>query len=91
MTCPRCGNLPDTPMHEYGCYQPKRACYVCLYFIEAGREWMLNDGGPHKRSTGHDCDSGVFDRTLCPEPCGWMHSYCSICGDPQDECYWSAG
>lgn len=34
----------------------------------------------------HACDSGYFDRTVCPEPCGTMHSYCSACGIRQDGC-----
>lgn len=34
----------------------------------------------------HDCDTGHFDRTTCPEPCGRMHSFCSTCGERQDEC-----
>lgn len=34
----------------------------------------------------HVCDSGHFDRTVCPEPCGYMHSFCSICGRRADAC-----
>lgn len=34
----------------------------------------------------HNCDTGWFDRVICPEPCGTMHSYCSVCGELQDEC-----
>lgn len=34
----------------------------------------------------HRCDTGHFDRTLCPEPCGYMHSYCTTCGERQDPC-----
>lgn len=34
----------------------------------------------------HQCDTGNFDRSLCPEPCGYMHSYCTTCGDRQDPC-----
>ena len=30
-----------------------------------------------------------FDRTICPEPCGMMHYYCTECGEPQDRCYWN--
>ena len=39
-----------------------------------------------KIDDGHTCDAGHFDRTICPEPCGTMHSYCSTCGSLQDEC-----
>jgi len=34
----------------------------------------------------HVCDSGWFDRTICPPPCGAMHSYCDTCGKRQDPC-----
>lgn len=34
----------------------------------------------------HACDTGHFDRTICPEPCGAMHSFCATCGDRQDAC-----
>lgn len=27
-----------------------------------------------------------FSRTLCPEPCGMMHNYCTECGTCIDEC-----
>lgn len=25
-----------------------------------------------------------FSRSLCPDPCGFMHTYCIECGDPLD-------
>lgn len=28
----------------------------------------------------------VFSRTVCPEPCGMMHTYCATCGDCLDDC-----
>lgn len=34
----------------------------------------------------HDCDTGFFDRVLCPPPCSMMHSYCTVCHDLQDTC-----
>lgn len=34
----------------------------------------------------HVCDTGHFDRTICPEPCGRMHSFCTTCGERQDSC-----
>lgn len=34
----------------------------------------------------HVHDTGNFDRTICPEPCGAMHSYCAVCGKRQDPC-----
>lgn len=34
----------------------------------------------------HDCDTGIFDRCVCPPPCGAMHSYCGTCGARQDPC-----
>jgi hypothetical protein len=36
--------------------------------------------------TPHVCDSGNFDRTICPDPCGAMHSFCDTCGQRQDPC-----
>lgn len=39
-----------------------------------------------REQPSHECDSGDFDRTICPEPCGTMHSYCSTCGKCQDAC-----
>lgn len=36
----------------------------------------------------HICDAGYFDRSICPEPCGMMHSYCSICDRMMGDCYW---
>lgn len=38
------------------------------------------------KTKDHDCDTGYFDRTVCPEPCGMMHSYCATCGNPADPC-----
>lgn len=38
------------------------------------------------------CDCGTrldhnwFDRTLCQEPCGMMHTRCMGCGSAQDQC-----
>jgi hypothetical protein len=34
----------------------------------------------------HTCDTGDFDRNICPDPCGYMHSYCATCGVRQDPC-----
>lgn len=42
--------------------------------------------GEHLAEKDHRCDTGNFDRTLCPEPCGSMHSFCSTCGVRQDPC-----
>jgi hypothetical protein len=53
------------------------------------RRWLsdLPDvGADDEPPTDHDCDTGDFDRTLCPEPCGAMHSYCSTCGRRMDPC-----
>ncbi|GAB2733674.1 hypothetical protein [Nocardioides pakistanensis] len=36
--------------------------------------------------TGHACDTGRFDRSVCPEPCGAMHSFCTLCGARQGPC-----
>lgn len=36
--------------------------------------------------TRHVCDSGWFDRRICSEPCGAMHSYCDVCGKRQGPC-----
>lgn len=27
-----------------------------------------------------------YDRTICPEPCGMQHSYCTDCGDRFEPC-----
>lgn len=27
-----------------------------------------------------------FSRTVCPEPCGYMHTYCTECSEPLDPC-----
>lgn len=35
-------------------------------------------------SDDHNCDTGIFDRSLCGW-CGWMHSYCTVCGDLTDQ------
>jgi hypothetical protein len=29
---------------------------------------------------GAPADDHVFDRSICPEPCGMMHYYCAQCG-----------
>lgn len=34
----------------------------------------------------HECDSGGFDRSMCPDPCRTMHSYCTTCGARRDPC-----
>lgn len=35
-----------------------------------------------------ECDhsDNWFDRSICPEPCGMMHTYCTLCGDTLDYC-----
>lgn len=30
-----------------------------------------------------------FDRTICADPCGSMHTYCEDCGKCLDDCPWS--
>ena len=35
---------------------------------------------------GADAGDNWFDRSLCPEPCGWMHTRCAACGHPYEEC-----
>lgn len=39
-----------------------------------------------REAPNHTCDTGDFDRNICPEPCGYMHSYCARCGVRQDPC-----
>lgn len=34
----------------------------------------------------HICDTGDFTRTVCPEPCGTMHSRCCTCGELAEPC-----
>lgn len=34
----------------------------------------------------HECDTGDFDRIVCPPPCETMHSYCSVCGKEGETC-----
>lgn len=43
------------------------------------------------RDDHHVCDSGGFDRTLCPSPCDSMHFYCTECGKRQDQCAFERG
>jgi hypothetical protein len=35
-----------------------------------------------------DCphNDAWFDRVICPEPCGMMHTYCADCGANLDTC-----
>lgn len=35
---------------------------------------------------GHDPEDNWFDRTLCPEPCGSMHTRCGECGRAHGRC-----
>ena len=44
----------------------------------AGRCW----------SCGGDAGDNWFDRSLCPEPCGAMHTRCRECGVALDACPW---
>lgn len=39
-----------------------------------------------KSPCGHNPGSNWFDRTLCPEPCGKMHTCCRECGAILDGC-----
>lgn len=32
----------------------------------------------------------VFDRSICPEPCGVMHTYCLDCGEALETCVWDS-
>jgi predicted RNase H-like HicB family nuclease len=41
---------------------------------------------PESAPCGHDRESNWFDRTLCAEPCGKMHTCCLECGAPLDGC-----
>lgn len=44
--------------------------------------------------TVHVCTEWWFDRTICPEPCGTMHYYCTECGAQDHPCAvtgWSGG
>ena len=53
--------------------------------FERAIEWI---GTKDETPPEHVCDTGHFSRTICPEPCGMMHYYCTECGEPQDRCYW---
>lgn len=46
------------------------------------------DQAPGQGGDVHVCDTGFFDRTVCPEPCGTMHSYCTHadCGARAETC-----
>ena len=35
---------------------------------------------------GTDAGDNWFDRSVCPEPCGWMHTRCAGCDHPYEEC-----
>lgn len=37
---------------------------------------------------GHPSDDTWFDREVCPEPCGMMHTRCKGCGTDADGCHW---
>jgi hypothetical protein len=37
-------------------------------------------------SCGNDAEDNYFDREVCPEPCGRMHTRCRNCGYPLDGC-----
>lgn len=34
----------------------------------------------------HGTDGEWFDRSICPDPCGWMHYRCNDCGRVQGGC-----
>ena len=40
------------------------------------------------RGCGGDTGDNWFDRSICAEPCGRMHTRCRECGFALDECYW---
>lgn len=49
--------------------------------------WCLGDiADLSPAPTPHVCDSGFFDRSICPDPCGLMHSFCTVCGNRADTC-----
>jgi hypothetical protein len=37
---------------------------------------------------GGDGGDNWFDRSICAEPCGKMHTRCRGCGGALDECHW---
>lgn len=40
------------------------------------------------RGCGGDLASNWMDRSICPQPCGRMHTRCSQCGHALDGCHW---
>lgn len=42
------------------------------------------------RGCGGDAADNYFDRSLCPEPCGMMHTCCRACDATLDECYFES-
>jgi hypothetical protein len=68
--------------------QQAAACNACPDGMHDACQtvWCKCCGGGTSGPLPHECDTGWFDRSICPEPCGVMHSYCTRCGDLQDPC-----
>jgi hypothetical protein len=54
-----------------------------------------HDGTLHDETCNGRCphcggDAGLnwFDRSICPDPCGYMHQRCQGCGHAQEDCAW---
>lgn len=64
-------------------WQPVRRGECVRCGDDAGPLKPAEDADEHPE---HTCDTGYFDRTICPEPCGMMHSFCTACGKRADSC-----
>jgi ferredoxin len=75
------------------------SAYLNIYTADQGVYAQVNLYADKGKLTVHVEDYGVwtasnqcahedtsFDRTLCAEPCGVMHTYCQHCGECLDEC-----
>lgn len=50
-------------------------------------DWINKGTDPCPRC-GFDVAYNWFDRSICPEPCGFMHTRCDNCGKALDPCPW---
>lgn len=60
-------------MTAHMCREFNPACYRC--------DLNLDEIPPP-----HTCNTDLFDRIACPEPCGTMHTLCSVCDETSEPC-----
>jgi hypothetical protein len=85
LTRDRCDPECSLPMHRMEAARYMGILLDHPYLLEALKE--ISDRQAAKPCTHPD---NYFDRTVCPPPCEMMHTRCSSCQQPLEECRWES-